>query len=185
MAKMEAGTGRRLVFGEDGEEAGPTAGERGVEGAVGVEGRFYSGELGMQLENRLLEIIDDLVAPLGNRSGDDAGERGGVFGGGAKREGFGGADVDAGVDERYGVCAKIEGYRREPFAAASAETRGIEDKEGAVAAELCGILQQLFLAETEMELRVECFEGPGPVSRTAAEAGADGDVLQQVDVDRG
>ena len=67
MAKMEVRMVRCLVFGEDSEEAGAAAGERGVEGAVGVEGGFYGCEFGMQLKDGLLEIIDELFAPLGDR----------------------------------------------------------------------------------------------------------------------
>jgi hypothetical protein len=71
IAKREAAVVGGLVFGEDAEEAGAAAGERGVEGAVGIEGVFYRLEFGVKLEYRGFEIVVEGVRPGFNRLGDD------------------------------------------------------------------------------------------------------------------
>ena len=171
-----------FVFGEDAEEAGAAAGEGGIERAVGVEGGFYFFELRVQLEHRRLEIVLELIAPGGYRLGDDRRQRDRVFGGCAKSKGPGGADVNAGVYEGEGIGAQVQGYWVKLFAAAAAETGGVEDKERAVAAELCGVVKELFLREVQVELGIEALEGPGAIGGAAAEAGPAGDIFQQVDM---
>lgn len=151
------GVGGGFVFFEDAEKAGAAAGEGGIEGAVGVEGIFYGLEFGMELEDGGFEIVDEGFGPVGGRGFYEVCEWGGVFRGGGKGESPGGADVDAGVDEGEGIAGEVEFDRLEVFAAAGAEAGGIVDKKGAVAAEFCGVPEELLGGEAEVELGIERF----------------------------
>src|SRR5579859_7117875 len=75
IAIVKGGGGRGLAFFEDGVKAGAAAGERGIEGAVFVEGGLDLGQFGMELENGWLEIVLERVSPGCDRSGNDGGQR--------------------------------------------------------------------------------------------------------------
>lgn len=93
--------------------------------------------------------------------------------------------MDAGIDEDETVGGQIEGNGLQLFPAAAAEAGGIEDKEGAIAPQLCGVVEEAGGIEAEMELPVESQEGEGTVGGAATEAGADRNILIEMDVDVG
>ena len=141
-------------FGEDAIEGGAAAGEGGIEGAVGVEDFLYFGEFRVELEEGGFEVVGQMIPPGGDGLLDDVVEGHAVFPGLAAGEGPGGADMDLWVYEDEAIGAEVQWDGVQLFAAAAAEAGFVQDEEGAVAAELCRVIEQLVRIEVEVELLV-------------------------------
>ena len=121
---------------------------------MGIEDGFYFPERGVQLEDGFFEVVAEMLSPGIDGLADDVAEGHSGFMGCAQCKSLSGTDMDAGIDEDKAVVAEIEGDRFELFPAAATEAGYIEDEEGAIAAQLSGVVEEAGGIETEMELFV-------------------------------
>ena len=146
---------------------------------------FDGGELWMQGEDALFEVVDefcgpgvyglsdDVAAVLLWEVGTDAGE------------GLAGGNGNVGADDGDVPAAEVEVDVFELFANAFGVAGAALDEEGAVGAEPGGIGHHLLLGEMECEQVVEQAYHVGAVAGAAAHAGLGGDGLIEMGVAAG
>ena len=170
-------------FAEETEDGAAGAGHGGVDGTETVETVLDGANLGMEGEDALLEVVDELVAPRLDGLHDDvaAALRGTM--GTDEGEGLLGGDGDVGTDDADVVVAEVEGDGLQTLADALGIGWLREDEEGAVGTQTGSILLHLRGGEAELELLVEEPYHVGAVAGAAAHAGLCGYGLVETDAD--